>query len=294
MMSSPLLRPTVLIRRFVLLLAAFASVAVSSITTARELPPAMLLLARPGMPDPNFAETVVLVSHREGAGQSGGYTIGVVLNRPSNESLASILPTEKFRRFTGPVGLGGPVVPQGLVALASADSAPGPAFEVLPGLWFTIAPQTVERLIDQPPKSLRFFLGHAGWTPGQLAAELLRGDWIVMRADADIPFTRDLGTLWRRLIDRASGVRADVDPASVARNEVTACMPPPSTASIAPVMNDVSAEASHRIDAAISSGRPQRRIRLGSAPFSTRSASLIPRTATRPPRCSACTWTDSM
>jgi len=52
------------------------------------------LIARPGMPDPNFRETVVLVTHEEGAEATG-----VIINRPTNRSLAEMLPSERFKPF---------------------------------------------------------------------------------------------------------------------------------------------------------------------------------------------------
>ena len=66
----------------------------------------LFLVAKPGLPDPNFRESVVLVTQNE-----SGETGGVIINRPTNRSLASILPGERFKRFTEPVFFGGPGEP---------------------------------------------------------------------------------------------------------------------------------------------------------------------------------------
>jgi len=66
------------------------------------------LVARPGMPDPNFRETVVLVTHEEGAEATG-----VIINRPTNRSLAEMLPSERFKPFKEPIFFGGPVAGHG-------------------------------------------------------------------------------------------------------------------------------------------------------------------------------------
>ena len=34
-------------------------------------------------------------------------------------------------------------------------------------------------------EGLRIFIGHAGWAPGQLEAEIARGDWTLARANPD-------------------------------------------------------------------------------------------------------------
>jgi putative transcriptional regulator len=36
--------------------------------------------------------------------------------------------------------------------------------------------------------NLRIFIGHAGWAPGQLEAEIERGAWTLEHADADAIF----------------------------------------------------------------------------------------------------------
>ena len=64
-----------------------------------------VLVAKPGLPDPNFRESVVLVTQNE-----KGESAGVIINRPTDRSLASILPGERFKRFTDPVFFGGPVM----------------------------------------------------------------------------------------------------------------------------------------------------------------------------------------
>jgi putative transcriptional regulator len=55
---------------------------------------------------------------------------------------------------------------------------------------------------------VRFFNGYAGWAPGQLAAELERGGWYVLNADADTVFRKNMDTLWEELIRRLRAVTA--------------------------------------------------------------------------------------
>ncbi|TMH19921.1 MAG: YqgE/AlgH family protein [Betaproteobacteria bacterium] len=154
----------------------------------------LLLIASPGLPDPNFREAVVLVTQAEGA-----ETTGVIINRPTDRSLAEMLPSERFKRFKEPIFFGGPVAPQGLFAVFQADRFSGAAVTMLPGLYLAI---------DPPPK-IRFFAGYSGWAPGQLRGELDRGDWLVVDAEADTVFLKDTSKLWQDMVRRASAVRAD-------------------------------------------------------------------------------------
>ena len=156
------------------------------------------------MPDPNFRETVVLVTQGERR-----QTTGVIVNRPTDRSLAELLPDERFKAFSEPVFFGGPVQLQGLFAVFRADKAPGEALSMLPGLYLTLHAATIDALLGSPPERIRFFVGYSGWAPGQLRAEMDRGDWFAVDADADTVFLKDTSGLWRDMVRRASAVRAD-------------------------------------------------------------------------------------
>jgi putative transcriptional regulator len=53
--------------------------------------------------------------------------------------------------------------------------------------------------------SLRIFRGYAGWTSGQLDAEVSLGAWMVFDARHDDIFTSDPVNLWRRVLRRQGG-----------------------------------------------------------------------------------------
>jgi len=170
------------------------------------------LVARPGMPDRNFRETVVLVTQGKRA-----QVTGVIVNRPTDRSLAELLPSERFKSFTDPIFVGGPVELQGLFAVFRADKPPGEALTMLPGLYLALHPNTIDVLLNSPPARIRFFTGYSGWAPGQLRGELDRGDWLVVDADADTVFIKDTTRLWRDMVRRASAVRVDAAPPPVLR-----------------------------------------------------------------------------
>jgi putative transcriptional regulator len=184
--------------------ALLALVALATAAFAQGSSQALFLIARPGMPDPNFRETVVLVTQEESAEATG-----VVINRPSNRSLAEVLPGERFKPFQEPIFFGGPVAPQGLFAVFQADRFSGAAVRMLPGLYLAVVPDSIDALLNNPPPKIRFFSGFSGWAPGQLQAELDRGDWLVVDADAETVFQRDTSRLWQDMVRRASAVRAD-------------------------------------------------------------------------------------
>lgn len=160
---------------------------VAALVALSQTPNAVLLVAKPGMADPNFRETVVLVTQTPDAS-----TVGVILNRPTG-------------RKHGPGGEavreGGPVMREVLVVLFRAQREPPASFHVLPGVYLSMHGENV----DAPAQERRLFAGFAGWAPGQLQNELARDAWYVLPASADLIFRNDTSTLWRELADKASG-----------------------------------------------------------------------------------------
>src|SRR5438874_1320215 len=122
-------------------------------------PNGILLVARPGMPDPNFSETVVLVTWTEE--QS---TVGVVLNRPSVQSLVDVAPNwPGAADFKQQIYAGGPVMRQVLVAVFESENEPkARAFRALPHVYISMHPGNLEPLIARPPARMRLFAGFSG------------------------------------------------------------------------------------------------------------------------------------
>ncbi len=188
---------------------------------ARPEPVSILLLARPGLTDPNFARTVVLVTRTPGHD-----TIGVILNRRLGAG-ALTLPDELIGRD---VYFGGPLAPRGLLGIgprpatagderAEGDSeiAASGVVAVLPGLHLVVGSRRVRALAAaQTPERVKLFSGYAGWAPQQLESEIVHGGWLVQAATEAIVFDADPDTLWERLIARARAVRAPVPPAGCA------------------------------------------------------------------------------
>ena len=177
-------------------------------------PNGIVLVAKPGLPDPNFSETVVLVTHTQ-----EGNPVGVILNRPTTVKLAEAAPRLRgAAEFAEPLYAGGPVMREVLVALYRADTPPAEAaFEVLPGVYLTMHPATIEALIAARHAGLRLYAGFSGWAPRQLEAEIEGGTWYVVRASEALALRRDTAGMWAELVAQSSGARTRRDaPARVA------------------------------------------------------------------------------
>lgn len=166
-----------------------------------------LLVATPGLGDPNFRRTVVLLLRHDDDG-----ALGVVLNRPVPVSTGDALPawadavTPPATLFQGgPVGLDG--------ALGVVTLVPGGGGVVVDRL---AGPFGLVDLDADPADGLpgvtgvRVFVGYAGWSADQLEAEVAAGDWYVLDARPGDVTTPEPDLLWRRVLRRQGGTLAIV------------------------------------------------------------------------------------
>jgi putative transcriptional regulator len=190
-------------------LALILAAAVAAATDAAQGPEAaadsVLLVAKPGLADPRFSETVVLVVRTPAL-----QTVGVIINRPLRLKLSEIVDDEALaKNHRGPVFFGGPVMERTLVALFRSAQAPeASAFHVLEDVYLSIHPANVERLLRSQGAGYRIYAGFSGWAPQQLESEIERDGWYVLPASAELLFRADTAGLWEELLERARGKRA--------------------------------------------------------------------------------------
>src|SRR5262245_34052993 len=171
----------------------------------KTVPPARgrFLVATRGMADPEFEESVALLLDAD----DGGAT-AVVVNRPSDVKLSTLLPAVAALRERSDVAfLGGPVLPTHLVVLVRGKPVSGTAERLFADVHVLTARQAIRDALAAgiPRQRLRAYVGHAGWMPGQLDAEIQEGDWIVIAADPALVFAEHAETVWRQLIERSEG-----------------------------------------------------------------------------------------
>ncbi len=163
-----------------------------------------LLLATPPLDDPNFDRTVVymLEHHDEGA-------IGVVINRPSPESLDEPLDRWiELQSTPSSVFVGGPVETNALIALAATRDPLDASGEHLSPIAGTIASADLTAdpaLVAAEVSGVRVFRGYAGWGPGQLEQEIEAGAWLVLDSEPEDVFSDHPDELWRTVLRRQRG-----------------------------------------------------------------------------------------
>jgi putative transcriptional regulator len=163
-----------------------------------------LLIAMPGMGDPRFAHTVILVCAHSDEG-----SMGLIVNRPAPDvdfdgllDHLSILKRGHNRDIR--VHFGGPVERSRGFVLHSPDYAGGKAtMQVEGGYGMTATLDVLEALAEgKGPMEALLALGYSGWGPGQLEAEISRNDWLTADAASDLVFSPDDSGKWTAALRR--------------------------------------------------------------------------------------------
>jgi putative transcriptional regulator len=156
-----------------------------------------LLVAAPGVGDPRFERTVILIVEQ---GPDG--TLGIVINKPIGEQpLASVFQAlgQKDGDATGSVRVfsGGPVQPEVGFVVHSPEYRRPETVAITDRLSMTSSMAILRDIGDRrgPAKVLVAF-GYAGWGPDQLEQEIEQRAWGIAEADPTLVFDEDRGNVW--------------------------------------------------------------------------------------------------
>ncbi|WP_188527666.1 YqgE/AlgH family protein [Sinisalibacter lacisalsi] len=161
-----------------------------------------MLIAMPGMEDPRFEYSVVLLCAHSVDG-----AMGLVVNkRVPDLSFDDLLGQLEIESGAGSQGValhfGGPVEGARGFVLHSNDY-PGAQGTMKINARFGMT-ATKDILVDiargQGPKAALTALGYAGWGPGQLESELKQNAWLTVDGDEAIVFDADDGGKWARAL----------------------------------------------------------------------------------------------
>ena len=163
-----------------------------------------LLMAMPGLADPNFVQTVTCICEHNAHG-----AMGIVVNRLHDGllrrdifeelSIACSPDRQTPRRCTS----------AGRCTRASCSSCTAAPFEweatlqVTPALGLSNTRDILEAIAcGRGPSAFLISLGCAGWGPGQLETEIRENTWLTQPADADILFTLPVEVRWEEALKR--------------------------------------------------------------------------------------------
>lgn len=156
-----------------------------------------LLIAMPGMQDPNFSSTVTLICEHNEDG-----ALGIILNRPLTLNMGGLfrqldIETSNPIIAKDPVLMGGPVGPERGFVLHDGDDDFESTLRVSDDIQLTLSRDIIDALADGsgPERSL-VALGYAGWQAGQLEDEIMENSWLNVPASLEIVFDTPFAKRW--------------------------------------------------------------------------------------------------
>ena len=156
-----------------------------------------LLIAMPGMADPNFSTTVTLICEHNDEG-----ALGIIINRPLELKLAGLFEQLDVDNpdpdaAEQPVLMGGPVGPERGFVLHEPVNRYENTLAVSGDIHLTLSRDVIDEVAagDGPEHTL-VALGYAGWDAGQLEAEMLANSWLTVPATTEIVFDMPFEQRW--------------------------------------------------------------------------------------------------
>jgi putative transcriptional regulator len=159
-----------------------------------------LLLSAPFLND-IFKRSVIYLTEHNDEG-----SIGFIVNKPLKMTASDVI--EDLSGFKAPVFLGGPVQQEMLNFIHKAGDKIDGGLEIGNGLFWGGNFETVKILAASgalDPMDFRFYMGYAGWSPGQLEDEMDFDSWIVTDFNESRIFDRKTDSMWSDLLRDMGG-----------------------------------------------------------------------------------------
>jgi len=157
-----------------------------------------LLIAMPGMDDPNFEHSVTYICEHSDKG-----ALGIIINKPMNMDLSEVMEQLSLEPETAELGAqpvlrGGPVQSERGFVLHQSPQQWDATTEVGHSIYVTTSQDILSDLaVGQGPDRIVMALGYAGWGAGQLEIELRHNAWLTVPASPDLVFDTPYHQRWK-------------------------------------------------------------------------------------------------
>lgn len=161
-----------------------------------------LLVATPLIDAGTFFRAVVLVLNHDEDG-----ALGVILNRPLNADIEEFFPNIT-ELVSSPMLLfqGGPVDVESALAVGILQGDQEPiGWQTMVGNFGLVDLAIPSALVSKEIQGVRVFAGYAGWSAGQLEAEIDEGSWLVVSSRPDDLVNANPKLLWQEVLNRQTG-----------------------------------------------------------------------------------------
>jgi putative transcriptional regulator len=155
------------------------------------------LIALPGMPDPRFERSVILMCAHSSEGAMGLIVNKPVDGMPLSHLLGKLGIKVTANRVDTPVLFGGPVETERGLILHSSEYGGTQSTRVTQEVSLTGTIDVLHAIAQgRGPHQAMFALGYAGWGPGQIEEEIRHNSWVHCDFDNAILFDLESDAKW--------------------------------------------------------------------------------------------------
>lgn len=155
-----------------------------------------ILIAEPFLQGPYFSRSIVLLTEH---GKEGA--VGFVINKSTEVYPDEVI--EDLFNFEGELFIGGPVSSNSLHFIHTLGDLVPDSVKVTSSISWGGDFNRIKQLINQglaDSKSVKFFAGYSGWSPGQLEEEIAGNSWIVSNLEDSQIMKGKSDTIWQNTL----------------------------------------------------------------------------------------------
>ena len=147
------------------------------------------------MKDPLFESTVILICEHDENG-----AMGLVINKEIKKNNVSFSNTENDKELIKTLNdnklfIGGPVLTDRILFLHSLKKAPE-SIIVNKEVSVSSDLNVLNLVRNSSDQEYKLFLGHSGWSQGQLEREIENGDWLLQKSINSLIFEKSTDHIW--------------------------------------------------------------------------------------------------
>jgi putative transcriptional regulator len=158
-----------------------------------------ILIAMPSLLDPRFSKTITLIC--EHSSEQGA--MGIILNQPTSQNIYELIEADHTSHDKNDPLLsirihnGGPVDTDHGFILHDCNIERESTLQITPTLFLTSSPSILTEITDNKgPRNKIVALGYAGWSPGQLEAEISANSWLTTEYQHSLDFDTPADKQW--------------------------------------------------------------------------------------------------
>ena len=147
------------------------------------------------MIDPLFEKTIIFICEHDKQG-----AMGLIINKEINKKDISFSNQENNKELIKVLNenklfIGGPVLTNRILFLHTIKKI-AESISINKEVFVSSDIDTLKSIVNTSNNQYKIFLGHSGWSEGQLEREIENGDWLIQKSINSLIFEKKIDHIW--------------------------------------------------------------------------------------------------